>query len=88
MRVLTSEMNIIKRDLLGKELKIGQFVAFTQGNHLYVGRVKNIAKIMIRVERIKTVRYMSEEVNKYPEDVVILEEQDMTWWLLKNVGSN
>ena len=52
-----------------------------------VGKIKNIAKIMVRVERVKTNKYMSEEVNKYPEDIVILEERDMTWWLLKNVGS-
>ncbi|NDG30598.1 hypothetical protein EB118_11075 [bacterium] len=77
----------VKKDLLGRVLKIGQFVAFTQSNHLYVGKIKNIAKIMVRVERVKTNKYMSEEVNKYPEDIVILEERDMTWWLLKNVGS-
>lgn len=76
-----------KLDLLGRELKPGQFIAFCQSNTLFVGRVKKVAKLMIRVERLKTHRYMSEEVNKYPEDCCILGEKEMTWWLLKNVGT-
>jgi hypothetical protein len=83
---MTIDSNI-KLDLLGRVLKIGQFVAFCQVNTLYIGKVKKIAKVMIRVERIKTTRYMSEEVNKYPEDCCIISEKEMTWWLLKNVGS-
>jgi len=83
-----SEQPNVKLDLLGRELKAGQFVAFCQANSLYIGRVKKVAKIMVRVERMKTKRYMSEEVNKYPEDCVILNEKEMTWWLLKNVGPN
>lgn len=77
-----------KLDLLGRELKPGQFIAFCQSNTLFVGRVKKVAKLMIRVERLKTHRYMSEEVNKYPEDCCILSEKEMTWWLIKNVGTN
>lgn len=83
-----SELLEPKLDLLGRELKPGQFVAFCQSNSLYVGRVKKVAKVMIRVERIKTIRYMSEEVNKYPSDCCILDDKSMTWWLLKNVGPN
>lgn len=81
-----SELLEPKLDLLGRELKPGQFVAFCQSNTLYVGRIKKIAKVMVRVERLKTIRYMSEEVNKYPEDCCIISEKEMTWWLIKNVG--
>jgi hypothetical protein len=81
-----SELLEPKLDLLGRELKPGQFVAFCQSNTLYVGRIKKVAKVMVRVERLKTIRYMSEEVNKYPEDCCIISEKEMTWWLIKNVG--
>lgn len=84
--VSMSEQSSPKLDLLGRELKVGQFVAFCQSNTLYVGRIKKVAKIMVRVERLKTIRYMSEEINKYPEDCCIISEKEMTWWLIKNVG--
>lgn len=80
------EESNLKLDLLGRELKAGQFVAFCQSNTLYIGKIKKVARVMVRVERVKTSKYLSEEVNKYPEDCCILSEKEMTWWLLKNVG--
>lgn len=73
-----------KLDLLGRELIPGQFVTFCQSNRLFIGRIKKVGKKMLKVQRLKTIKYLSDEVNKYPEDCFIIDEKLMTWWLIKN----
>lgn len=69
----------LHKDLLGRTLAIGQYVALPHWSGLSVGRVVKINPKMVGVDVIQPSGY----VNKYPRDLVILEDQDITWYLLK-----
>jgi hypothetical protein len=71
-------------DLLGRKVTLGDFVAFPQHNRIYVGRVLKLNKQMLRVERLKTARWLTGEVNKYSKDCVLLPTRDLHFYLLRN----
>lgn len=71
------------KDKLGRIIKEGNFVAYPGGNQLQFGRVAKLNPKMIKVHELPGNRWSSESL-KYPSDLLILEDRDMTWWLLKN----
>ena len=71
----------IHKDKLGREIRIGDFVAFPQSNSLYVGKITKLNPKMVKVLKLPTAK---SDYNKYPTDVVRLEASDMTWFMLKN----
>lgn len=69
------------KDKLGRTISIGDFVAYPDGNSLYVGKISKLNPKMIKVLRLPKATW---DQNKYPHDVVKLEQSDMTWFMLKN----
>lgn len=79
---MTKEVPVHK-DKLGREIKLGDFVAFPQSNSLEVGKITKLNPKMIKVLKLPKAK---SDFNKYPYDVVKLEQSDMTWFMLKNGG--
>ena len=70
---------IIHYDLLGTQIKLGDYVAFAVGRDMYVGKVVKLHKVMIGV----TTSDVSYYNNYYPKNVVILDGPKLTMYLLK-----
>ena len=70
-------------DLLGRIINVGDCVAMPMGNSLQIAKVTKLNPKMVQVSRIGT-RYSS-TTNKYPSDLVILDSQDVTMFILKMV---
>lgn len=71
---------ILHTDLLGRNISLGDYVAFPDSNTLKIGVVDKINPKMLRL----IPRGRKWTVNKYPHDVVRLEGPDLTVFLLKN----
>ena len=73
------------KDKLGRLIQLDDFVAYPQSNGLRVGKIIKLNNKMVKVLDItKPSKYKPSEYNKYPHDVVKLEQSDMTWYILKN----
>lgn len=75
---------IIHKDKLGRQIQPGQFVAYPDRNSLAFGKVEKINPKMVGVHKVSKGGTWRSYTNKYPADLVILEDSAMTWWLLKN----
>jgi hypothetical protein len=76
------------RDRLGRLINVGDFVAAADNNRLSVGVVCKLNPKMVQYKTIHTERYWSDRrVNKYPDDVVIVEGTHVTFYILKNSGT-
>ena len=71
------------RDILGRIINVGDFVAVSVHNDMKIARVTKLNPKMVKVLRLPNARY---DQNKYPNDVVRLEASDMTWFMLKNAS--
>ena len=69
------------KDMLGRTISIGDFVAFPHSNGLWAGKITKLNPKMVKVLMLPKAKY---DFNKYPTDVVRLEASDMTWFMLKN----
>lgn len=68
-------------DLLGNPIVVGACVVFSYHNSLRVGIVLKLTPKMVQLKRVganRDVKYM-----KYPTDLVVLNSQDVTMYLLK-----
>lgn len=74
---------IIHKDCLGRVIKIGNCVAFSNSSHLVVGIVDKLNPKMVRVKLLGRPKWAS-TYNRYPADVAILEGPEVTLFLLKN----
>jgi hypothetical protein len=74
------------RDKLGRVIHIDSYVAYPSHNSLAFGRVIKLNNKMIKVVKVPAGKYKDSGSNKYPHDLVLLEDRDMTWYLLKNSG--
>lgn len=70
-------------DKLGHKINLGDFVAYPAHNSLEFGKVTKLNNKMVKVLKVPVGKYSSER-NKYPIDMVRLDEKAMTWYLLKN----
>lgn len=75
---------IAHKDKLNNELAVGDFVAYPDRNSLEFGKVMKLNNKMIGVYPVLGKRYGNRNYNKYPSDLVKLDPEDMTWYLLKN----
>ena len=80
---MTKELPIHK-DKLGREISVGDFVAYPAHNSLGLGKVVKINSKMIGLIPAVSKRPISNNTNKYPQDLVRLDAKDMTWYILKN----
>lgn len=69
-------------DKLDQAINLNDCVAYPDGNSLIVGKVVKLNPKMIGVEEVGTKRWLHKG-NKYPHDVVVLNDSAVTMWLLK-----
>lgn len=74
------------KDILGRKVGVGSFVAFTQNNRLFIGKVIKLNRQMLRIERIKHNRWMADQTNKYSHDCVVIPDKDVDFYILRNIG--
>ena len=68
-------MDVEMKDLIGRDLEVGQYVAYTKNPYaqLYIGKIFKLTPKGVKVERIPKPKWHPETVFKYPKEVVILE---------------
>ena len=74
---------IVHKDRLGRELKVGDCVAYPAGNTLVIGVIKKINPKMVGVSALGKQRTWSTAKNKYPMDCVRLDGPEVTMYLLR-----
>lgn len=74
----------VHKDKLGRVLNVGDFVAYPDRNSLEFGKVMKLNNKMIGVVPAVSKYKVNSNTNKYPNDLVRLAAEDMTWYLLKN----
>lgn len=74
------------RDKLGRPIKLDDYVAYPSHNSLQFGKVIKLNNKMIKVIKVPTGKRLDSGSNKYPTDLVKLDERDMTLYLIKNSG--
>lgn len=72
-------------DKLGRPLAEGDCVAFPSSNSLCIGTVIKLNPKMLKVKQLGSTGYWARGTNKYPEDLVKLEGEEVTVFLLKHV---
>lgn len=71
------------KDLLGRVLNVGDYVAYPDSNQLKIGKIDKLNTKMVRVT---TNKHWRPTVNKYPADTTKLDGPDLTLFLLKRDG--
>jgi hypothetical protein len=74
----------VHKDKLGRTIVIGDFVAYPSRNSLEFGKVMKLNPKMVGVVPAVSKYKIYGNTNKYPQDLVRLDAQDMTWYILKN----
>ncbi len=72
------------KDKLGREMKIGDCIAFPRSNTLYIGKVVKLNPKMVGVEELNSQKRWAYSGNKYPQDCVIVDGADVTFYMLAN----
>jgi hypothetical protein len=73
------------RDLLGREVKEGDSVAYTHHNSLYVGKVIKITPKQVRVINMLSNYRNDTGYLKYTNQCVLIGGPELTMHLLKNL---
>ena len=84
-----SEKQEVKRDLFGTEMKVDGWVAYGDGNQVRMGRIIKITDKMVRVQDFKSPQKdwrtgRDTGSLRYAEECVVLAEQQVMWYILKN----
>ena len=72
------------KDLLGREVKIDDHVAFTHHNSLHVGKVVKVTPKQVRVVPIGPGRWGQEGMLKYTTQCCLVGGPELTYHILKN----
>jgi hypothetical protein len=72
------------KDLLGREVKTDDHVAFSHHNTLYVGKVIKITPKQVRVVPIGAGRWREEGMLKYTSQCCLVGGPDLTFHILKH----
>ena len=77
----------IHKDRIGQTIKLDDYIAYPQNNHLNLGIVKKLNNKMIGVSRLvknnKAYSWTSGYTNKYPEDCVIVDGARVTMIIMQ-----
>jgi hypothetical protein len=74
-------------DRIGRELSVGDYVAYPQSNSLSIGTITKLNPKMIKVKKINSNLRREATYNKYGHDCVLLNGPAITLYLLKNSKS-
>lgn len=77
--------SIEHKDILGQPLSLGNYVAASQANSLYICQIIKITPKMIRVRPIKG--YWRDGFLKYAADLVVLSGPEALAYILRHSGS-
>jgi hypothetical protein len=77
--------NALHRDLLGREVKEDDTVAFVHHNAMYVGKVIKVTPKQVRVVPMVTKYRQDTGYLKYTSQCVLVGGPDLTLHLLKNL---
>lgn len=80
-----SKVTIEHLDKLGRVIKLDDCVAVAHHNGMEVAKVVKLNPKMVKVEILNTVKrtWYSGEHNKYGNQMVVIDSQDVTMYLLK-----
>jgi hypothetical protein len=73
----------VHKDIFGRVISEGSYVAFPAQNTLYIGTVGRCTAKMVRVHPIKGYR-AKDGMLKYPHECVTVEGADVTFYILKH----
>jgi hypothetical protein len=78
----------VHQDKLGRDICLGDCVAVAHHNGMEVAKVVKINPKMVKVEILNVVKrtWYSGEHNKYGNQMVVIDSQDVTMYLLKGQG--
>ena len=73
-------------DIIGRKIKVGDFVAVTVYNSLSVAKVIKLNPKMVKIQLLNanTNKWYNGEHNRYPVDMAILDNEYLTFYLVKN----
>jgi len=71
------------KDKLGRILNINDFVAYPSSNSLEFGKVVKLNKKMVGVWPVIAGKWRTKNINKYSNDLVLLDGPDITMYLLR-----
>jgi hypothetical protein len=71
-------------DKLGRLLAEGDCVAFPSSNSLCIGTISKLNPKMVKVKQLGATGYWARGSNKYPADLVKLDGEEVTMYLLKH----
>jgi pyruvate/2-oxoglutarate/acetoin dehydrogenase E1 component len=72
------------KELLGRQVKLDDYVAFSHHNTLYVGKVVKVTPKQVRVVPIGAGRWREEGLLKYTSQCCLVGGPDLTFHILKN----
>ena len=72
-------------DRLGRPIELGNYVAVGHHNGLMIAQVIKLNPKMIKIAKVPPGRFVS-EYNKYPTEMVVLDSDEMVFYILKNSG--
>lgn len=78
-----SKESVIHQDILGQPVEVGNYVAVSHHNSLYICKVGKITNKMVRVHPLKGYRSRSGWL-KYTSEIVILSGPDAMVYILKH----
>jgi hypothetical protein len=71
------------KDIFGRPINEGSYVAFPHANTLYIGTVGKCSAKMVRVHPVKGYR-AEQGMLKYAHECVTVEGADVTFYILKH----
>ena len=83
MRFGMPKVKIEHNDILGRPIAVGDCVAFASYNNMAIATVIKLNPKMVKVKEIGINATWYTGNNKYPQDLVILTESDVTMYILQ-----
>lgn len=80
-----TKQELIHKDIIGRQLKVGDFVSVVIYNKLEVAKVIKLNPKMVRVKilNVKTNNWYKGEHNRYSTDMALLDGEYLTMYLIK-----
>ena len=73
------------QDKLGRLLVEGDCVAFPESNSLSIGTIIKLNPKMVKIVKVGATGYWARGTNKYPNDIIKLDGEDVTLYLLRQI---
>lgn len=79
-------MTFAHQDKLGRDLVVGDAVAFPNHNGLMIGKITKLNPKMLSIQSldIRFRKWNNSDYRKYPHETVRLDAVDLTVYILKN----